>query len=74
MGRRIPNFDNCVSVALELHRMIPYIRCVGWDIVVDKDNAVKVMEWNAVHNDIKLSEATQGPCFSDLGWEKLWQQ
>jgi len=73
-GRRIPNFDNCISAALELHRLIPYVRCVGWDMVVDKDNEVKVMEWNSGHNDIKFSEATQGPCFSDLGWEKLWQQ
>ncbi len=73
-GRRIPNFDNCVSTALELHRLIPYVRCIGWDMVVDKDNDVKVMEWNSGHNDIKFSEATQGPCFSDLGWERLWQQ
>jgi len=73
-GRRIPNFDNCVSVALELHRLIPYVRCVGWDMVVNKDNDIKVMEWNGGHNGIMFSEATQGPCFSDLGWEKLWQR
>ena len=73
-GRRIPNFDNCVSVALKLHRLIPYVPCVGWDMVVDKDNRIKVMEWNGGHNGIKFSEATQGPCFSDLGWEKLWQR
>ena len=73
-GKRIPEFDNCVSVALELHRLIPYMRCVGWDMVVDKDNDIKVMEWNGGHNGIMFSEATQGPCFSDLGWEKLWQR
>jgi len=73
-GRKIPGFDNCVSVALELHRLIPYERCVGWDMVVDMDNDIKVMEWNGGHNGIKFSEATQGPCFSDLGWEKLWQR
>ncbi len=54
-GRRIPNFDNCISTALELYRLIPYVRCVGWDMVVDKDNEVKVMEWNSGHNDIKFS-------------------
>lgn len=32
---------------------------------------VGLMEWNAGHNDIKFSEATQGPCFHDLGWEKF---
>jgi hypothetical protein len=29
------------------------------------------MEWNGEHNDVKSSEATQGPCFSDLNWERL---
>jgi hypothetical protein len=29
------------------------------------------MEWNALHNDIKFSEATQGPCFTDLRWERF---
>jgi hypothetical protein len=31
---------------------------------------VQVMEWNGFHNDIKFSEATQGPCFADLGFQK----
>jgi hypothetical protein len=32
------------------------------------------MEWNGTYNDIKFSEATQGPCFADLGWERLWKE
>jgi hypothetical protein len=32
------------------------------------------MEWNAEHNDIKFSEATQGPCFADLRWDRLVPQ
>lgn len=27
------------------------------------------MEWNASHNDIKFSEATQGRCFADPRWD-----
>ena len=73
-GKRIPKFNECISLALELQRLIPFVRCVGWDVVVDRDNNVKVMEWNSGHNDIKFSEATQGPCFSNLGWQDLWQQ
>ena len=72
--RKIPSFNKCISTGLELHELIPYVRCIGWDMTIDKNNNVKVMEWNAGHNDIKFSEATQGPCFSDLGWEKLWRQ
>jgi hypothetical protein len=50
---------------------VPYARCVGWDLTVDSDEQVMVMEWNAEHNDVKFSEATQGPCFADLDWQRL---
>ncbi|MGF6573292.1 hypothetical protein ABH945_005413 [Paraburkholderia sp. GAS333] len=70
-GVRIPVFEQCVATVLGLHRKIPFVRCVGWDIAVDADEKVQVMEWNGEHNDVKFSEATQGPCFSGLNWERL---
>ena len=65
-GVKIPAFAQCVSTVLDLHRKIPFARCVGWDLIVDSDDKVQVMEWNGEHNDVKFSEATQGPCFADL--------
>lgn len=49
------------------------MRCIGWDVTLDDQENVRIMdmEWNAGHNDIKFSEATQGPCFSDLHREWL---
>lgn len=70
-GVKIPAFSKCVLTVLELHKKIPFARCVGWDVTVDVDENVQVMEWNGEHNDVKFSEATQGPCFSDLKWERL---
>ncbi|HSJ68249.1 MAG TPA: sugar-transfer associated ATP-grasp domain-containing protein [Anditalea sp.] len=70
-NKKVPNYDKCISAVKELHRSMPYNRCIGWDLTIDNDNQVKVMEWNGNHNGIKLSEATQGPCFADLGWEKF---
>ncbi|MCC8403074.1 hypothetical protein LJ655_14460 [Paraburkholderia sp. MMS20-SJTN17] len=70
-GVRIPQFEQCVALVLRLHRKIPFARCVGWDVTVDANERVQVMEWNGGHNDVKFSEATQGPCFSDLKWERL---
>lgn len=67
----VPSFRNCLERVAQLHKKVPYARCIGWDVTVDREGEVKLMEWNAEHNDIKFSEATQGPCFSDLGWEKL---
>lgn len=70
-GTTVPAFRDCVNKVLELHRKVPFIVCVGWDVTVDVCSEVKVLEWNAGHNDVKFGEATQGPCFSDLGWELL---
>ncbi|MEW9586303.1 sugar-transfer associated ATP-grasp domain-containing protein [Paraburkholderia sp. DGU8] len=70
-GVTIPAFPDCVKKVLELHGKVPFISCVGWDVTVDVLGDVKVLEWNAEHNDVKFGEATQGPCFSDLGWELL---
>jgi hypothetical protein len=72
-GVTLPAFEQCVRKVIELHAKVPYARCVGWDVTVDADDKVMLMEWNAEHNDVKFSEATQGPCFSDLKWERLKQ-
>lgn len=72
-GKKIPNFQNCVTTVLELHQQLPYVRCIGWDLIVDEQEQINLMEWNGLDNDIKVSEATQGPCFSDMGWEHLWK-
>ena len=73
-NKKIPNFENCLAAVLKLHASIPFIGCIGWDVVVDHSENIQIMEWNGYSNDIKFSEATQGPCFSDLGWEKLWKE
>lgn len=69
--KKIPHFEKFLSTAIELHKMAPFAICIGWDMIIDTHNDIQIMEWNGAHNDIKFSEATQGPCFSNLGWEKL---
>jgi hypothetical protein len=56
---------------IELHRKAPYTRCIGWDVTLDEKETVQLMEWNAWSPGIMFHEATQGPCFADLGLERL---
>lgn len=72
-GIEIPGFTDCLEVAHSCHAKVPFVRTVGWDMTVDSENKVQLMEWNGHHNDNKFSEATQGPCFTGLGWENLRQ-
>jgi hypothetical protein len=72
-NKELPNIKECFSIVTELHKKLPFARAIGWDLIIDKKGDIKIMEWNAGHNDIKFSEATVGPCFADLGWELLWR-
>jgi hypothetical protein len=71
-GQVIPHFEECVETVTALHKKVPFARNIGWDLTVDNAGNVQIMEWNGWHNGVKFAEATQGPCFADLGWEKLW--
>ena len=73
-GAAIPGFSACIDLVSRAHRAMPFARCIGWDIAVDSSETPFLLEWNGAHNDIKFSEATQGPCFLDLGWETLWRE
>lgn len=73
-GNKIPCFDECKNLALSLHERMPYSRCVGWDMIVNENNEVELIECQGINNSITIAEATQGPCFSDLGWENLWKK
>ncbi|MBU3028340.1 sugar-transfer associated ATP-grasp domain-containing protein [Zobellia galactanivorans] len=68
-NKTIPHYQECVDLALNLHCKFPLVKSIGWDIALDNENRPTVMEWNGYGNDIKFSEATQGPCFKDLNWQ-----
>lgn len=72
-SQQIPHYDKCVEAVKKLHSKIPFVRIIGWDLTVDSDDNVQVMEWNGNHNDMKFSEATQGPIFKGMGFENLWK-
>lgn len=67
-GFNYPEFNKAIEVVTRLHEKVPFIKCVGWDVCVDKAGDVNIIEWNGRQNDIQFPEATQGPCFVGLGW------
>jgi hypothetical protein len=72
--KTIPNFNKCIDKAIQLHSVIPFMGCLGWDLTVDNLEEVQLIEVNAINNGIKLSESNSGPCFTDLNWENLWKK
>lgn len=70
-GKSIPKFREAAATCLCLHARVPHFAIIGWDVTVDLDSVVRLIEWNGGHCDIKFSEATTGPWFADMEWEKL---
>lgn len=70
-NKRVPYFKEVAATCVALHSKVPHFGLIGWDVTVDRDEKVKVMEWNIDHPGIKLAESTIGPCFQGLGWERL---
>ena len=54
----------------KLHDENPYSLLIGW-VAIDRSASPVLMEWNQIWGGIALSEASLGPCFSNLGWEHL---
>lgn len=68
---RIPQFEKAVALCLGLHGKIPHIPTIGWDVAINRDEGVELIEWNGGHCGIKFCEAISGPHFRDMGWERF---
>ncbi|PWJ17553.1 sugar-transfer associated ATP-grasp domain-containing protein [Jannaschia seohaensis] len=67
-GRSLPGLDEFVEIVTSLHRKLPLARYLCWDLVRDASGRIRVLEWEG--GVVSFAEATQGPCFADLGWAR----
>jgi Sugar-transfer associated ATP-grasp len=70
-GHRIPSFAKALALCKELHARLPHVVIIGWDVAINRDGEVEVIEWNAGHCGISVLEALTGPHFTDMGWERF---
>jgi hypothetical protein len=42
--RSIPHFGNATALCQSLHESCPHMHCIGWDVCIDDDDRVKIME------------------------------
>lgn len=73
-GFVIPKFREALDLCIELQKRMPYLCSVGWDVAIDSDERVRILEYNTNHNGFIYGEAMVGPCFKGLGWENLWKE
>lgn len=66
---KIPEFETIKKKAVELHQYLPYVRFVGWDMSINKNHEIELVEANA--NCPGLFQAATGPAFGDYTEEIL---
>ena len=69
-GLRIPNYDKVLETALRLHKMIPYMDLIGWDIAVDEEGEPVLIELNQ-YPDCEFLQIFNGPMFGEYTDELL---
>ena len=72
-GVEIPKYHEIKKLCEKLHDQNPHFGLIAWDMTVDKNEQIKIMEWNTVTPAFNMDEAAIGPHFKGLGFEDLWK-
>lgn len=64
-GRRIPSFPRVLEFVERLHRRLPYVGLIGWDVALDGANEPVLIELNAVKPGVTFVQLASGPLFGD---------
>lgn len=67
-GYRIPSWEKLRDTAIDLATRMPHLRLVGWDLAVDPQGDVVLVEFNARPEQ---NQSTNGPTFGDMTDEIL---
>lgn len=65
----VPKFEELKAKAVELHSHLPYTKLIGWDLCVDSENEIELVEINAFNPGV--FQAATGPAFGDYTEEIL---
>ncbi len=61
---KFPSFDKVIDLCLSLHRRLPYMDLVGWDIAVDEHGSPLLIEINQ-YPDCEFIQICNGPMFGE---------
>ncbi len=61
---QFPSFDKVINTCLNMHRQLPYMDLVGWDIAVNEDGEPILIELNQ-YPDCEFIQLFNGPMFGE---------
>jgi hypothetical protein len=58
---KIPSVGDAIEKCLHHHSIFPYVRYIAWDVSIDMDSKVRMIEWNAIRPGMWQAEPYVGP-------------
>lgn len=65
-GFKVPSYHKAVKLVKDIHPCIGHFRLVSWDLSVDEEGDVLLIEANMRKGGINLQQFSNGPLFGDL--------
>lgn len=63
LPKRVPYYEKCVKAVTTLHLQLPQFRIIGWDVTVDPEGHIGLMEYN-FSLGYNLPQTSVGPIFT----------
>lgn len=65
-GHRIASVDKAVEFVQYHHQRLPYFKLIAWDLAVDENGHIVILEYNVKAIGITLFQYNTGPLFGEL--------
>jgi hypothetical protein len=63
---KIPFMDKILEAVVKMHKNIPYFKLISWDIGIDEEENVVLVEYNVKGQDINIHQLNNGPVLRKL--------
>ncbi len=63
---QLPFMDNIKNIVKTLHESMPYFRIISWDLAVDVNGNIILIEHNDIGQDINFHQLNNGPVLAPL--------
>lgn len=63
---KIPSYNSILETLIEEHKNIPHFKLISWDVVLDNNDSVKIIEFNAMGQELNFHQVLNGPIFEPV--------
>lgn len=62
-GERIQSYGLMKEIVIEQHRKLPFLKFVAWDVTIDVDGNIRIIEMNLDSQNLEYHQPFNGPFF-----------